>query len=188
MKTELDDSITNLAGKLSRDPDNGQPSMLADGHYNRGLEYFKAGNYSTAASDFTAALKLDSNHAEARHALCVTCNNLGVEYAERKVFDRAITYFKLVLKLSPDDAGAKRNLELAQNDLSKTAVQAELTGVNRAKVESKSKTGFVVLVLLAVLFVAMGVGAGIQAGAIHIPEITISKPAALQTGAQILRM
>jgi len=41
-------------------------------------------------SDFKAALQLNRNHGELRHALCVVYNNMGIDYTEKKVFDRAV--------------------------------------------------------------------------------------------------
>ncbi|GAB6393671.1 MAG: TPR repeat-containing protein [Treponematales bacterium] len=67
-----------------------------------------------------------------RHALCVVYNNMGIDYAEKKVFDRAVTYFGAALKLSPNDAETKRNLERVE-----AAVKGEAE--KRAREETEHK-------------------------------------------------
>jgi tetratricopeptide (TPR) repeat protein len=107
-------------------------------HYDRGRTLqqrrraFRSENYDAAVSDFKAALQLNRNHGELRYALCVVYNNMGIDYAEKKAFDRAVTYFGAALKLSPNDAETKRNLERVE-----AAVKGETE--KRAREETERK-------------------------------------------------
>jgi tetratricopeptide (TPR) repeat protein len=60
-----------------------------------------------AIEDFTAALRIDPNYANAY-------NNRGNAYDDKGMYDRAIEDYTAALRIDPNHPNAKTNLELAR--------------------------------------------------------------------------
>lgn len=81
---------TNCAFATS---DSSTEAML---QYNRGIDYFKVGQYDDAITSFRTAIKLDPNYVDAYY-------NLGsvLEYLQQ--YDAALAVFKQIIVRKPDD-------------------------------------------------------------------------------------
>jgi len=75
----------------------------ADAHINRGLLYQSAGQIEPAIQDFRAAIAIDSTRPEAH-------NDLGTAYGRSGRITEAAAEFREALRLRPDYAGARANL------------------------------------------------------------------------------
>jgi hypothetical protein len=67
----------------------------------------------------------------------VVYNNMGIDYAEKKVFDHAVTCFGAALKLSPNDAETKRNLERVEAAVKGEAEKRAREETERKRAESR---------------------------------------------------
>lgn len=65
---------------------------IKEAHYNLGIAYLEAGQYSRAVPEFEAAIKLDSNFISAHCALCRA-------YLEQDKLEQARTAVTAALKL-----------------------------------------------------------------------------------------
>ncbi len=72
-------------------------------HNNLGLVYFKQQRFDEAIKEYTMALKLNPNYAEAH-------NNLGVAYREKGEINKAIGHYEIAIKLNPDYDSVYNNL------------------------------------------------------------------------------
>jgi tetratricopeptide (TPR) repeat protein len=75
----------------------------------RGILFYKRGDYETAIEDFTEVLKLNPDYAAAYF-------NRGVAYNDKKDYDRAIADYTQAIRLDPDLAPAYNNRGAAYND------------------------------------------------------------------------
>lgn len=116
--------------------------------YNRGIAYFRQGQYDRAIADFDQALNLDPSStfalnnrgtAYARKGqydraiedfdqaiglnpnYAITYNNRGSAYAKNGKYDYAIVDFEQALQLDPKDVSARKNRELAEQLMGNTA-------------------------------------------------------------------
>ncbi|MCL1969880.1 MAG: tetratricopeptide repeat protein, partial [Candidatus Bathyarchaeota archaeon] len=67
--------------------------------FNRGVEYYKKGNYDLAIEDFNAALRIKPNDYE-------TLRYRGITYRNKGNYDRAIEDFNAALRIKPNDQDA----------------------------------------------------------------------------------
>jgi len=70
--------------------------------YNRGISYYKKGNYDLAIENFTAALRIKPDDPNA-------LIGRGCAYYEKNNYDRAIEDYTAALKIKPDDQSALYN-------------------------------------------------------------------------------
>lgn len=115
---QLEKAAETYRHALAKDPDNG---IL---HYNLGDVYYRQKKYDKAASEFSSALQTDDlalqarayfNLGNTRFQQAKKANNLP-EQAEQG-YQKAVRAYEASLKLNPDDADAKVNLELAKKKL-----------------------------------------------------------------------
>jgi len=78
--------------------------------YYRGLMYLAKENWDLAIADFTQAIKINPKHTEAFFAR-------GNAYYFKGDYNRAVADWEAVLNLEPNHAGAKRNIDIARNQL-----------------------------------------------------------------------
>jgi len=83
---------------------------LAYAYNNRGLARSDQGDYEGAIADYTQAIKLNPDYADAYV-------NRGVARYHLKEYEGAIADYNQAIKLNPDYAGAYYNRGLAYNDL-----------------------------------------------------------------------
>jgi tetratricopeptide (TPR) repeat protein len=95
-----DKAIADYEQALKLQPD------YAKAYYNRGLAYYRKGDYDRAIADFTQALKLQPDYATAYY-------NRGNAYYSKGDTARAIADFDRALKLKPDYAEAYTNRGVA---------------------------------------------------------------------------
>lgn len=76
-------------------------------YYESGIAYIKEEEYDRAIEDFTAALQINPNYAEA-------LNSRGIAYALKGDRAKAIENWKDVLKIDPHNTTAEQFLEIAQ--------------------------------------------------------------------------
>jgi len=109
---------TATSRRATSKPVHSSPSKR--GHYTKGLEYLKSGDYSEAITQFEMALKRDPSHVEAAKALQKTRRSQN-ELAEKHYkeglilysqgnFSGAIKQWQIVLKTDPDHSKARRAL------------------------------------------------------------------------------
>ena len=77
--------------------------------------------YDRAIADYTEALRIDSNHAEA-------CFWRGVAYKNKGDYDRAIADYTAALRIDPNNANAKEALEIVQQAKSGCFITAAVCG------------------------------------------------------------
>jgi tetratricopeptide (TPR) repeat protein len=77
----------------------GRSSKPATDYYNRGIGYFRKGLYDQAIADFTQAIALKPDFAEAY-------NNRGFTYGRKGLYDQATTDYTQAIALKPDSAKA----------------------------------------------------------------------------------
>jgi tetratricopeptide (TPR) repeat protein len=78
------------------------PQLTAKAFYDSGVDKYNAGDYKGAIADFTQAIKLNPDSADAYNNRGVSKSNLG-DYQE------AIADYNQAIKLQPDDATAYNN-------------------------------------------------------------------------------
>jgi tetratricopeptide (TPR) repeat protein len=74
------------------------------------------GKFDEAIAVLREALRLDPNHANARHNLVATYNNQGAELLEQGKFDEAIAVLREALRLDPNDTDTRHNLVATYNN------------------------------------------------------------------------
>jgi tetratricopeptide (TPR) repeat protein len=152
-KKDYDRAIADYEAALKIDPsytlaknnlENARKAPMtqkAKSFYEQGVRVFKIGSYDTAIEDFTEAIRLDPNYADAyafrgeayflkkdydraitdftqairidpNHAIAY--NDRGTAYTSKKEYNRAIADFETALKINPNLTLAKNNLEAAR--------------------------------------------------------------------------
>ena len=79
-----------------------QESLSAKGYSDRGVSYFKKGQYDQAIADYNRAIEINPKDAKAY-------NNRGIAYGEKGQYGLSIADFNKVLEISPRDADAYIN-------------------------------------------------------------------------------
>jgi tetratricopeptide (TPR) repeat protein len=74
----------------------------AEAFYERGIDYYYKGDFDSAITEFTQALRIEPDHA-------VVFYNRGVVYGKKGDFDRAIADYSEALRIEPDYADALNN-------------------------------------------------------------------------------
>ena len=88
------------------------PSVYAKAayeYYNRGIDYAGQGNFSQAVSEYTKAIEIDSNFADAYY-------NRGIAYYNQRNLPQAISDFTKVIEINPNYAKAYCNRGVAYDD------------------------------------------------------------------------
>jgi tetratricopeptide (TPR) repeat protein len=88
------------------------PAGEAKQHYNKGVEYGQQGRFDDAIAEYTKAIELGSNFAEAYR-------NRGNAYRALGEVQRAIADYAEAIRLNPQDAGAYAGRALAYTALGK---------------------------------------------------------------------
>jgi tetratricopeptide (TPR) repeat protein len=99
-----DKAITDYTQVLLIDPN------YTGANINRGNAYANMGNYKQAIADYTLAIKIDPNDEVAYY-------NRGLAYYNMSDYEQAITDYTQAIKINPNYDSAKKNLELARNQL-----------------------------------------------------------------------
>lgn len=81
----------------------------------RGALYANSGSFKKAVDDFESALKLNSNHANARRYLGETLVALGRNFEEENKFEDAKKAYQDCLKVVPNHEEAYNSLEYLKN-------------------------------------------------------------------------
>ena len=81
-------------------------------YFERGNRFYYAGKYSKAVDDFSKAIQLDPNYADAY-------NNRGVAYYDLKKYDEAIRDYNYAIQFDPNNKQAYYNRGNAYDDLGK---------------------------------------------------------------------
>jgi len=102
-KEEWDWAIADFSRAIRISPNN----YMA--YNNRGATYMKKGDWNRAIEDFSQVIKFVSNAPEAY-------NNRGLAYYNKGDFDRAIADWETALRINPNDAGARRAIEMAKRN------------------------------------------------------------------------
>ena len=92
--------ITDYTIAIELNPD------AAQVYYNRGVAYYKKGDYDRAIADNAKAIELNPGYAKAY-------GNRGVAFHTKGDYDRAILDYVKVIELDPDDARAYYNRGVA---------------------------------------------------------------------------
>jgi len=71
----------------------------AEAYYSRGIEYGKKGDYDSAISDLTEAMRLKPNQPK---DLALAYNARGNSYYKKKDYDRAIADYNEAMRLNPN--------------------------------------------------------------------------------------
>ncbi len=82
------------------EPAPAQPNLAGEQHYQRGLEFKRAGNLTSAADEFRAAIAADPKHAKAHYAL-------GWVLLDQKDKTGAAAELRKVIEVAPDSEEAK---------------------------------------------------------------------------------
>ena len=82
---------------------------MSDSSYNRGNAYDGKGEYDLAIKDYTMAICLKTDDAQAY-------NNRGTAYGKKGNFDAAIKDFTTAIRHQPDHAGAYYNCGIAYDE------------------------------------------------------------------------
>ncbi len=77
-------------------------------YYNRGANYGRKGEHDRALEDYSKAIELKPDYADAYH-------DRGVTYGRKGEYDRALENFSKAIELKPDDADAYHNRGVAYN-------------------------------------------------------------------------
>ncbi len=88
------------------------PAGEAKQHYNKGVEYGQQGRFDEAIAEYTKAIVLDPNLAEAY-------GNRGNAWRALGEVQRAIADYAEAIRLNPQDAGAYASRALAYTSLGK---------------------------------------------------------------------
>lgn len=96
-------------------------NLLWQSYFNLGIQNQKQGKFESAVQAFQNALKLKATDEE-------TLFCIGYNYSKLDKHDKAISYYKKVLNINPDNKDAKNNLEISSrlysdNDLKKRILQ-----------------------------------------------------------------
>jgi Tfp pilus assembly protein PilF len=75
----------------------------AELHYNNGVSYLEANDYSNAVNEFKAAIKQKRNYWDAHYGL-------GLAYVEQQQYHAGVEILKSIVKKKPDDSNAYYNL------------------------------------------------------------------------------
>ncbi len=89
------------------------PAGEAKQHYNKGVEYGQQGRFDDAIAEYSKAIELDPNFAEAY-------SNRGNAYRALGEIQRAIADYAEAILLNPQDAGTYASRALAYTSLGKT--------------------------------------------------------------------
>jgi len=81
---------------------NSNSTLTAQDFFNSGNAYLDEGDYDRAITDYTQAIKLNNNFADAYY-------NRGNAYFYKDDYDRAIADYTQVIRLNPNDADAYDN-------------------------------------------------------------------------------
>ena len=84
--------------------------VLAETHFNRGNDYYKEEKWDLALADYTRAVAIDSNYADAY-------NNRGNVYLNQKKWDLAVADYTRAITINPNLAEAYNNRGLAYHQL-----------------------------------------------------------------------
>jgi len=110
MKKELQKrGVSNQDLATFQDSYSSEKSQSAEFYYNRGITYYKKGQYDQAILDYTKALEINPRHAKAY------CNR-GVAYGEKGIHDQAISDFNNALEIDPRYAEAYYNRGVAYRE------------------------------------------------------------------------
>ncbi len=88
------------------------PAGVAKQHYDKGVEYGQQGRFDDAIAEYSKAIELDHNFAEAY-------SNRGNAYRALGEIQRAIADYAEAIRLNPQDAGAYASRALAYTALGK---------------------------------------------------------------------
>jgi len=115
---DYDRAIADFSTILGADPNSsGAKQGLATAYFNRGNLYNNGGNYDNAIAEYTAALRMLPDFANA-------LNNRGNAYNGKAEYEKAITDFTAALRIDPNHANAKRNLEIARAKVAEAEARA----------------------------------------------------------------
>jgi tetratricopeptide (TPR) repeat protein len=106
-----DDNDVSIAG-CTADINSGEetiPADLARAYYNRGLSYAHKHEYDAAIVDYTKAIALNGNDSTYHVAR-------GEAYYNSGDLGSAMVEFDAALKIDPNDAAAKKDMEQANGD------------------------------------------------------------------------
>jgi tetratricopeptide (TPR) repeat protein len=117
-KGKYDKAIEEFNILLEADPSD------AAAHYNLGLSYYAKGMRDEAATELKKAVEINQDLLEeidAEHSMALVStptnasafSGLGLAYADKGMYDQAITAYENALRINPDDAELHYNLALA---------------------------------------------------------------------------
>ena len=108
LKAEIADGGTSQADDIE---------IKIDRLNERGIAFFKAGNFSKAVKIFEEALKMDSNRPNIKKNLALAFNSLGVESSKKGNLKAAVEYYEKSIQHNPEDEIMKKNLAVAYHNV-----------------------------------------------------------------------
>jgi len=103
--SELDEIINTCNELIEREPNN------ANVYFNRGMTYFKSGQFTAAISDFSRVIELTPTPTPVKaNAYCFR----GMSFFHKDKFDLEVEDIEAALKIQPDNTQFKELLEQAK--------------------------------------------------------------------------
>ena len=120
-RADLDSALVYYTELIQLDPAN--RSIVIGAYYNRGLVYEDQGEVERAIDDYTKAIDLNPNYANAY-------NNRGLVYENKGEVERAIEDFNRAIQLNPNLAETHNNRALTYKDQGE--IERAINDFNRA--------------------------------------------------------
>ena len=102
---KLKKSEEEFKGEIKKDPED------AIAHYNLGIVYSNIGRLDDAIEEYKLAIKYCTRHKANSDILARVWFDLGVDYQQSKMIDKAITAYEKSLLYNPNYIEAKINLD-----------------------------------------------------------------------------
>ena len=127
---DYSEAVDDYVAAQREDPDVPEP------YYNAGNAYHRQGNFESAAAQTQQSLRISEGEVAQN-----SYYNLGNTFFEVEDWPAAIEAYKEALKLNPNDADAKYNLELALQNLQEQQQQQQQQGGGQGQPQENQNQG-----------------------------------------------